>query len=427
MRSLIIIVITLELVVGIALLYAYGDYFGMTADTFGPVGAAPSAIAVAPEAASIDRTYTPATFTNEVQPILGTNADTPTADTPTADTPTAGSANSEPAPQVVAPLAEGLIELLPVIQALFEPLSLENQANQTQGTEELIFLGRTLFYDPRLSANQQMSCNTCHALDRYGVDNLPVSIGHNGKPLPRNAQSVYNSALHISQFWDGRSPNVEEQSKVPITDASEMGMLEPTYVEQVLASIPGYGQLFRAAFPNEPVPITFDNVARAIGAFERQLLTPARFDAFLQNDFAQLTAQEQRGLETFVRIGCANCHQGVPVGGLMYKRLGEIEPYQTTDLGRFDVTGEESDLYVFKVPSLRNVAYTGPYLHDGSIQTLEEMVVLMAKHQLGKNVRPEEVSDIVSFLYALTGELPADLIAIPALPPNGPNTITLFN
>ena len=407
MRPLIMIVVTLELVVGIALLYAYGDYLGITTENLVDIGATqPTA-----EFIAVDRTYTPATFTDETKPAVAAGAE---------------SANVEliaPAPAPApAPLNESLVELLPVIQALFEPLPAEVPFEGLQSSEELVVLGRTLFYDPRLSANQQVSCNTCHLLDRYGVDNLPVSIGHDGKPGSRNAQSVYNSALHVSQFWDGRSPNVEEQSKVPITDANEMGMLESGAVEQILRTIPGYGKLFSDAFPNEPMPITFDNMAVAIGAFERQLLTPSRFDAFLRNDYSQLTEQEQRGLATFVNIGCSNCHQGVPVGGLLYKRLGEVEPYQTADQGRFDVTGQDSDRYVFKVPSLRNVAYTGPYLHDGSIQSLEEMVVLMAKHQLGKNVTSEQVTDIVTFLYALAGEIPAEMIAVPELPANGPNT-----
>ncbi|MEZ4713221.1 MAG: cytochrome c peroxidase [Caldilineaceae bacterium] len=315
-----------------------------------------------------------------------------------------------------------LLDLPAVIFNLFTPLPVEASPGTYIVSDEMVNLGKMLFYDPRLSANQQMSCNTCHPLDRYGTDNLQVPFSHDGTPGQRNAQTVYNAALHISQFWDGRSPNVEEQSKVPIMAAGEMGMLEPGYVESILRSIPGYAPLFTAAFPNNPEPITMDNAAIAIGAFERRLMTPSRFDRFLAGDRSQLTPEEQQGLTTFVNVGCSNCHVGVTVGGLLYKKLGEIVPYDTADLGRFNVTGLDEDKYVFKVPSLRNVARTFPYLHDGSIQTLEEMVTLMGRHQLGKDLTREQVASIVTFLHTLTGEIPLEYINPPQLPESGPNT-----
>ena len=315
-----------------------------------------------------------------------------------------------------------LLNLPEVIFNLFTPLPVEASPGTYVVSDEMVTLGKMLFYDPRLSVNQQMSCNTCHPLDRYGTDNLQVPFSHDGTPGQRNAQTVYNAALHISQFWDGRSPNVEEQSKVPIMAAGEMGMMEPGYVESILRSIPGYAPFFAAAFPSSPEPITMDNAAMAIGAFERRLMTPSRFDLFLAGDRSQLTPEEQQGLATFVNVGCSNCHVGVTVGGLLYKKLGEIVPYDTNDLGRFNVTGLDEDMYVFKVPSLRNVARTFPYLHDGSIQSLEEMVTLMGKHQLGKDLSREQVVSIVTFLHTLTGEIPLDYIEPPQLPENGPNT-----
>jgi cytochrome c peroxidase len=215
---------------------------------------------------------------------------------------------------------------------------------------------------------------------------------------------------------------MEEQAKGPIMSQAEMGMNSPAQVEAVLRSIPGYAPLFTAAFPGAPSPITFDNTARAIAAFERRLITPSRFDRFLAGDYTQLTAEEQQGLATFINVGCITCHVGVTVGGLMFRKLGEIEPYQTDDLGRFVVTGLETDRFVFKVQSLRNIARTAPYLHDGSIQTLEEMVHLMARHQLGKQLTEADVSAIVIFLNSLTGDLPADYIAPPPLPESGPET-----
>jgi len=309
-----------------------------------------------------------------------------------------------------------LVEMPPSTFALFSPLPTEAPPPSYPLTDEIIALGRALFYDPRLFVNQVHICNTCHPLNQYGMDNLSVSRGHDGIPVKRNSPTVYNAALHIAQFWDGRSPTVEEQAKAPILTGGEMGMLDPDAVESTLRSIPGYAPLFAAAFPGDQDPITFDHVAQAIGAFERRLMTPSRFDRFLAGDYAQLNEQEQRGFATFIEIGCVNCHVGVTVGGLQFKKLGEKEPYPTEDVGRFAVTGLEIDRQVFKVPSLRNVAKTAPYLHDGSIQTLEEMVPLMARYQLGKQVTPEQVVDIIAFLHTLTGEIPVEYISLAALP-----------
>lgn len=322
------------------------------------------------------------------------------------------------APQAGANTSQGqlLVEMPPSIFALFSPLPAEAPPPSYQLTDEITALGRALFYDPRLSVNQVQSCNSCHSLTQYGMDGLSVSRGHDGVPVKRNAPTVYNAALHIAQFWDGRSPTVEEQAKAPILTDGEMGMLDADAVESTLRAIPGYAPLFAAAFPGDPNPMTFEHVAQAIGAFERRLMTPARFDRFLQGDYTQLNEQEQRGFATFTTIGCVNCHVGVTVGGLQFKKLGEKEPYPTEDVGRFAVTGLEIDRHVFKVPSLRNVAQTAPYLHDGSIQTLEEMVPLMARYQLGKQVTPEQVADIIAFLHTLTGEIPVEYISLAALP-----------
>lgn len=338
----------------------------------------------------------------------------PTPASPTLETLSPGG----PAPQSNANASQGqlLVEMPPSIFALFAPLPTEAPPPSYQLTDEIIALGRALFYEPRLSVNQVQSCNSCHSLTQFGMDGLSVSRGHDGIPVKRNAPTVYNAALHIAQFWDGRSPTVEEQAKAPILTGGEMGMLDPNAVESTLRSIPGYAPLFAAAFPDDPNPITFDHVAQAIGAFERRLMTPSRFDRFLAGDYAQLNEQEQRGFATFTTIGCVNCHVGVTVGGLQFKKLGEKEPYPTEDVGRFAVTGLEIDRHVFKVPSLRNVAQTAPYLHDGSIQTLEEMVPLMARYQLAKEVTPEQVADIIAFLHTLTGEIPVEYISLAVLP-----------
>lgn len=309
-----------------------------------------------------------------------------------------------------------LVAIPPAILSLFDILPPEAPPLTYQLSDALITLGRVLYYEPRLSVNQTQSCNTCHPLDRYGMDALPLSIGHDGAPVTRNAPTVYNAALHIAQFWDGRSPTVEEQAKGPILASGEMGMLDAAAVETALRAIPGYAPLFAAAFPADPNPITFDHVAQAIGAFERRLMTPSRFDRFLAGEYGQFTEQEQRGFATFVDLGCPNCHVGVTVGGLQFKKLGEKEPYPVDDDGRFTLTNLEVDRHVFKVPSLRNVARTAPYLHNGSISTLEEMVPLMARYQLGKQVTPEQITDIVAFLNTLTGDIPRAYITPPPLP-----------
>ena len=283
------------------------------------------------------------------------------------------SAASVPVPTAVVNSGTLIPELSPAILTLFDPLPVEAPPGTYLLTDELVTLGRALYYDPRLSVDQRQSCNTCHLLDRYGVDGLPVSLGHDGEPVKRNAPTVYNAALHIAQFWDGRAATVEDQAKGPI-------------------------------------------VAQAIAAFERRLMTPARFDHFLAGDYSQLNEAEQRGLVTFANVGCPTCHVGVTVGGLLYKKLGEKVPYPIEEMGRFLVTGDEADRHVFKVPSLRNVTRTGPYLHNGSVATLEEMVVLMARHQLDKTVTDQQVAEIITFLKTLEGEIPTEYIAPPPLP-----------
>lgn len=290
-------------------------------------------------------------------------------------------------------------------------------------TDEMVDLGRMLYYETRISISQEISCNSCHLLDNYGVDSLQFSLGHDGKPVGRNSPTVYNAALHLSQFWDGRAADVEEQAQGPILASGEMGMPDPEYVIYVLNTIPGYLPLFEAAFPDDPEPINYDNVGRAIGAFERALITPGPFNDLQNGDEAAFTDQEKRGLALFASTGCTTCHYGEAVGGERYAVLGQAVPYpEVTDEGRFAITGEEADMHAFKVPSLLNIAETGPYLHDGSITTLEEIVPLMATHQLNKELTDDQITDIVAFLNALTGEIPEEYIAVPEFPPNGPDT-----
>ena len=289
-------------------------------------------------------------------------------------------------------------------------------------TPAKIALGRMLYYDKRLSKNHDIACNSCHLLDAYGVDGEPTSPGHRGQRGGRNSPTVYHAALHLTQFWDGRAADVEAQAKGPVLNPIEMASLSEESVVGVLASIPGYGPAFDSAFPNDAKALSYDNMSRAIGAFERNLMTPGRFDAFVNGDWAALDESERKGLSTFLAVGCNSCHTGAALGGRLYRKLGFVFPYETADIGREEVTGEAADRHVFKVPSLRNVAMTGPYLHDGSLETLEEVVKIMGYHQTGIMLEVGQIADIVAFLGSLTGELDHEYIAMPILPESGPNT-----
>jgi cytochrome c peroxidase len=307
-------------------------------------------------------------------------------------------------------------------RAVFGELPKDAASADRPVTKERADLGRTLYFDPRLSKNQHISCNSCHQLDRAGVDGEATSPGHRGQRGGRNSPTVYNAALHLAQFWDGREPDVEAQAKGPVLNPIEMAMPSEAAVLEVLRSIPGYAPMFAAAFPQDSDPITYDNMGTAIGAFERLLLTPAPFDRYLAGDDAAISAEARRGLESFLARGCVSCHMGPAIGGSMYRKLGFVRPYATEDVGREAVTGKATDRHVFKVPSLRNVTETGPWFHDGSIADLDEAVRLMGHHQLGIQLDAAERADLVAFLGSLSGSAPADLIAKPDLPPSGPGT-----
>ena len=301
------------------------------------------------------------------------------------------------------------------------PARFETDKNPT--TEEKVTLGRILYYETRLSKNQDLSCNSCHDLANYGVDNKSFSSGHKGQLGGRNSPTVYNAGNHIAQFWDGRAPTLEEQAKGPILNPVEMAMKSDKSVVATLKSIPDYVKLFKAAFPKDKDPITYDNMAKAIGSFERGLVTPSRFDKYLAGDDKALTDTEKAGFNKFIKLGCPTCHTGVAVGGSVFQKLGLVKEYPgLTDNGRFDATKDEKDKHYFRVPSLRNVEKTFPYFHNGSLKTLEDVVPKMAWHQLGVELKPEEVKIIISFLKSLTGEIPADYIKKPELPASGPTT-----
>ncbi len=305
---------------------------------------------------------------------------------------------------------------------MFQPLLevAENPANPL--TDAKVDLGRMLYYDTRLSKDRSVSCNSCHDLASFGDDGHSVSTGIKQQKGGRSAPTVFNAAIHIAQFWDGRAADVEAQAVGPVLNPIEMGMPDADYVLRVLNSIPGYVEAFSKAFPGEEKPLTYENVGRAIGAFERKLLTPAPFDAFLKGDDGALTDEQKRGLNLFVTTGCTVCHNGMGVGGHLYQKLGLVKEWPTQDLGRYEATKVETDKYFFKVPSLRNITETGPYLHDGSVESLDEMIARMAEHQLGRSLPEAEVKAIASFLGSLKGKVDAAYIAKPELPADGPET-----
>lgn len=327
------------------------------------------------------------------------------------------------APEPPADPGPDRAELRKLAQALFPALPEVADSASNPVTPARVELGKRLYFDPRLSKNHDVSCNSCHGLSTYGVDREPTSPGHRKQRGGRNSPTVYNAALHVAQFWDGRAADVEEQAKGPVLNPIEMAMPSEEATVAVLRSIPGYAPLFAAAFPDEPEPVTYDNMARAIGAFERTLITPARFDAFVAGDDAALSDAEVAGLATFVDTGCTTCHMGAAVGGGMFQKLGTVEPYPAEDdPGRFEVTGNEADRGVFKVPSLRNIEKTGPWFHDGSITSLDDAIRLMARHQLGRTLDDAQVASIRAFLSSLTADLDPAVVAPPQLPESGPDT-----
>jgi len=305
----------------------------------------------------------------------------------------------------------------PVKLQMFQPLPEIMPSSTNPITEEKITLGRILYYENRLSKSQQISCNSCHMLDKYGVDGQPTSDGHKGMKGDRNSPTVYNAAGDFVQFWDGRARDVEEQAKGPVMNPVEMAMPSEKQVLLVLKSMPEYVDAFKKAFPGEKDPINYDNMAKAIGAFERKLVTPSRWDKFLRRDDSALTNEEKAGFNMYMETGCQACHAGAYLGGNLYQVLGLIKPWpDTSDLGREKVTKVAADRMFFKVPGLRNIAETKPYFHNGKVATLDEAVSMMAEYQLGKTLNSGQIGSINAWLKTLTGEIPVEYIKQPALP-----------
>ncbi len=316
-------------------------------------------------------------------------------------------------------------ELRDKAAAVFKPLPSTTPAVKDNPiTPEKIALGKALFFDTRMSASGVFSCNSCHNLATGGDDNLETSIGHGWQKGPRNAPTALNAVFNIAQFWDGRAEDLKAQAKGPVQAGVEMANT-PDNVIATLNSMPQYVEWFKAAFPGEADPVTFDNFAKAIEAFEATLVTPAPFDAWLNGDDAALSDVQKAGLTVFMDKGCVSCHAGTNVGGEGYYPFGLVEKpgaevLPEGDKGRFAVTDTADDSYVFRAAPLRNIALTAPYFHSGKVWDLKQAVGIMGASQLGEKLTDEEESSIVAFLESLTGKMPE--VVYPVLPPETATT-----
>jgi len=264
-------------------------------------------------------------------------------------------------------------------------------------------LGKKLFFDPILSKDGTISCATCHDLQNGGDDGLKFSSGIKGQKGGINSPTVYNSEYNFRQFWDGRARDLKEQAKGPITNPVEMGRTLEGAVE-ALGKNSTYVNNFRDIYNDG---ITQENIVEVIAEFEKALITPnAPFDKYIKGDMEAIDQEVKRGYQLFVSKGCILCHHGINVGGNMYNKFGVFEDANSSDLGRYNVTKREEDKYFFKVPSLRNIALTAPYMHDGRVEELREAVLLMSQYQLGREIKSEDIDAIVLFLESLTGMIP---------------------
>ena len=313
-------------------------------------------------------------------------------------------------------------ELMVSAQAQFKPIpTTPPTLPGNQATPPKVELGKMLYFDPRLSASHAISCNSCHNVGMAGVDSEETSIGHKWQRGGRNAPTVLNAVFNTAQFWDGRAKDLEEQAGGPMVNPIEMASPKEHVAEQ-LTAIPGYVAAFKAAFPADPKPVTLANAQKAIAVFEATLITPnAPFDRYLRGDAAALSQAQKEGLQLFMNKGCAACHSGINVGGGMYAPFGVVEKpgadlLPPQDKGRFAVTKTASDEYVFRAPTLRNIALTAPYFHTGRAWDLRQAVGVMSSSQLGAELTAGEIDRITAFLESLTGEQPK--IVHPVLPPS---------
>ncbi|MEQ1801504.1 MAG: cytochrome c peroxidase [Gammaproteobacteria bacterium] len=316
-------------------------------------------------------------------------------------------------------------ELLTAAQARFQPIPLQPPVLPgNPATPAKVDLGRMLYFDPRVSAGRPGSCNSCHNVGMGGADGRETAIGHSWQKGGRNVPTAFNAVFNTARFWDGRAQDLDDKAGGPAFNPVEMA-LPPGELSGQLASIPGYQAAFGVAFPGEAAPLTLANAWKAIAVFQATLITPnAPFDRFLRGDARALSAAQKEGLQLFISKGCAECHDGINLGGNQYAPFGILERpgadlLPRADKGRFMVTETVGDQYVFKVPPLRNVALTAPYFHSGRASDLSQAVAVMAASQIGAPVSEAEGARISAFLESLTGEQPR--VTYPVLPPGGPS------
>jgi len=316
-------------------------------------------------------------------------------------------------------------DLLTTARARFQPLPLKApELPGNPATPAKLELGRMLYFDPRVAANRPAGCNSCHNVGLAGADGSETAIGHSWQKGGRNVPTAFNAVFNTARFWDGRAQDLDDAAGGPPFNPIEVALPRDQLSPQ-LAAIPGYLAAFRAAFAGETAPVTLANAQKAIAVFQATLITPnAPFDRYLRGDAYALNARQKEGLQLFISKGCAECHDGMNLGGTRYAPFGILERpgadlLPRADKGRFMVTETVGDQYVFKVPQLRNIALTAPYFHSGRAWDLRQAVKVMAASQIGAPVTDAEAGAITAFLKSLTGEQPR--ITYPVLPaPAGP-------
>ncbi|NOZ54012.1 MAG: cytochrome-c peroxidase [Gammaproteobacteria bacterium] len=307
-------------------------------------------------------------------------------------------------------------------------------------TPAKIELGKQLFFDPRLSVDGTVSCNSCHNVMAGGTDNRPVSVGVSGQKGGRSAPTVWNAAFLTTQFWDGRAATLEDQAKGPILNPIEMGMPHKDVAVDRIKAMPGYVSQFENVFGKKN-PVTYDNIAKAIATYERTLITPnSPFDRYIKGDKKALSSTAIAGMKLVDKVGCTGCHSGSNFAGPTNLKMGEgffqkfpafpgskyDKKYDLiSDLGRYEATKKNEDKHMWRVPTWRNIAVTAPYFHNGTVSTLEEAVRVMAKTQLNTKLSNKEVGNIVAFLNSLTGEFPKQ--SMPRLPDTTNTSLTTTN
>ncbi len=301
-----------------------------------------------------------------------------------------------------------MLLLLGTVNASFASDMLMPIKKETMPDKDKVSLGEQLFHEKGLSPDGTVSCSSCHDLKKGGTDNLPTSMGIKQQKGPINSPTVFNSRYNFVQFWDGRAKDLQDQAAGPVTNPKEMGSNWP-YVVKFLSDNPKYLKLFKKVYKGK---INKETVTDAIAYYEKTLVTPSPFDDYLNGDRNAISAKAKRGYKLFQQYGCIACHNGINVGGGMYMKMGMVQDYvkfrkrpmTDVDMGRYNVTKKKQDMHMFKVPTLRNIALTAPYFHDGSEPSLKRAVWIMGKIQLGRDISDKDLDDIVAFLHSLTGK-----------------------